>query len=92
MMNKRVLLSTYEGISNKKLDWTLRSFWKLESLGIEEVPTYPACDHFASTLQVKDEDTKYLSRGVNTSIKTSCIAQQNTSVTSSRERHSRGSQ
>lgn len=40
-------------ISNRELDETLRSFWELESLGIEEVPNDPAYDRFASTLQMK---------------------------------------
>ena len=44
-----------EGIINKELDSTLRSFWELESLGIEEVANDPVYDRFASTLQVKNE-------------------------------------
>jgi len=43
-----------EGVANKELDETLRSFWELESFGIKEVQTNPVCDHFSSTLQVKD--------------------------------------
>ena len=43
-----------EGITNKELDNTLRSFWELESLGIKEVANDPVCDQFASTLQVKN--------------------------------------
>ena len=43
-----------EGITNKELDNTLRSFWELESLGIEEVANDPVCDRFASTLQVEN--------------------------------------
>ena len=43
-----------EGLTNRGIDKTLRSFWELEYLGIEEVSSDPACDHFASTLQVKD--------------------------------------
>ena len=43
-----------EGITNKELDNTLRLFWELESLGIEEVANDPVCDRFASTLQVKN--------------------------------------
>ena len=43
-----------EGITNRELDKTMRSFWELESLGIEEVSVDPVYDRFASTLQVKD--------------------------------------
>ena len=43
-----------EGITNKELDNTLRSFWELESLGIEEVANDPVFDRFASTLQVEN--------------------------------------
>ena len=43
-----------EGITNRELDKTMRSFWELESLGIEEVSVDPVCDRFTSTLQVKD--------------------------------------
>ena len=39
------------GITNKELDGTLRSFWELESLAIEEVANDPMCDRFASTLR-----------------------------------------
>ena len=41
-------------ITNKELDKTLKSLWDLESLGIEEVPSDPVCDHFLRTLQSKD--------------------------------------
>ena len=41
-----------EGITtNRELDGTLRSFWELESLGIEKISNDPASDHFSSTLQ-----------------------------------------
>ena len=43
-----------EGITNKELDNTLRSFWELEYLGNEEVADDPMCDRFASTLQVEN--------------------------------------
>lgn len=34
-----------EGITNKELDTTLRSFWELESLGIQGPNSDPATDH-----------------------------------------------
>ena len=40
-----------EGITNRELDETLRSFWELESLGIEKASNDPTSDHFSSTLQ-----------------------------------------
>jgi hypothetical protein len=43
-----------EGVTNRELDETLRSFWELESLGIERVSNDPASDHFSSTLQRRD--------------------------------------
>ena len=43
-----------EGIKYKKLDSTLRSFWELESLGIEEVANDPESNQFTSTLQVEN--------------------------------------
>lgn len=52
LMNTHTLL--VEGITNKDLDKTLRSFWELESLGIEEVSNDPVCDRFTSTLQVRN--------------------------------------
>ena len=51
-----------EGITNRELDETLKSFWELESLGIERVSNDPASDHFSSTLQ-KMEGTRCLFRG-----------------------------
>ena len=42
-----------EGITTRELDETLRSFWELESLGIERVSNDPASNHFCSTLQKK---------------------------------------
>ena len=48
-----------------ELDSTLRSFWELETLGIEKVVSDPVYDRFASTLQVKDGRYKGLSLGVN---------------------------
>ena len=43
-----------EGIKYKKPDSTLRSFWELESLGIEEVANDPERNQFTSTLQVEN--------------------------------------
>jgi hypothetical protein len=42
------------GCCHRELDETLRSFWELESLGIEKVSNDPASDHFSSTLQKRD--------------------------------------
>ena len=42
-----------EGVTNKELDTTLRSFWELESLGIQSPNTDPVSDQFASTVQMK---------------------------------------
>jgi len=66
LMNTHTLL--VEGITNKDLDKTLRSFWELESLGIEEVSNDPVCDRFTSTLQVKNGRSKCLFRGVTTTM------------------------
>ena len=43
-----------ESITNREFDGTLRSFWELESFGIEKISNDPASDHFSSTLQKKD--------------------------------------
>ena len=43
-----------EGMTNRELDKTLKTFWELESLGIEEVSNDPVCDRFTSTLQIKN--------------------------------------
>ena len=42
-----------EGVTNKELDTTLRSFWELESLGIQDPNNDPVSDQFASTVQMK---------------------------------------
>ena len=43
-----------EGNKYKKLDSTLRLFWELESLGIEEVVNVPESNQFTSTSQVEN--------------------------------------
>ena len=52
LMNTHTL--RVEGMTNRELDKTLKTFWELESLGIEEVSNDPVCDRFTSTLQVKN--------------------------------------
>ena len=42
-----------EGVTNKELDATLRSFWELESLGIQSPNNDPVFDQFSSTVQMK---------------------------------------
>ena len=42
-----------EGITNKELDSTLRSFWELESLGIQSPNHDPVSDQFTNTIQMK---------------------------------------
>lgn len=41
-----------DGVTNRDLDTTLKSFWELESLGIQE-PIDSVHDQFASTVQMK---------------------------------------
>ena len=43
-----------EGVTNKELDTTLRSFWELESLGIQMPTKDPVSDEFTSTIQMKE--------------------------------------
>ena len=43
-----------EGVTNKELDTTLRSFWELESLGIQMPTKDPVSDQFASTIQMEE--------------------------------------
>ena len=43
-----------DGVTNKMLDATLRSFWELESLGVEAEPTENSVsDHFASSVKMR---------------------------------------
>ena len=42
------------GVTNRELDANLRSFWELESLGIQSPTTDPVSDQFASTVKMKD--------------------------------------
>ena len=42
-----------EGVTNKELDATLQSFWKLKSLGIQSPSNSPVSEQFASTVQMK---------------------------------------
>ena len=42
-----------EGVTNKELDTNLRSFWELESLGIQDPNSDPVSDQFTSTVQMK---------------------------------------
>ena len=42
-----------EGVTNKELDTTLRSFWELESLGIQSPNNDPVLDQFTSTVCMK---------------------------------------
>lgn len=41
-----------DGVTNRELDTTLKSFWDLESLGIQEASD-PVSDQFANTVQMK---------------------------------------
>ena len=42
------------GVTNKKLDANLHSFWELESLGIQSPNSDPVSDQFANTVKMKD--------------------------------------
>lgn len=42
-----------EGVTNKVLDTTLRSFWEFKSLGIQSPTNDPVSDQFASTIKMK---------------------------------------
>ena len=42
------------GVTNKELDANLRSFWELESLGIQTPTTDPVLDQFANTVKMKN--------------------------------------
>ena len=45
--------TTGKGVTNKELDALLRSFWEIESLGIQMPTNDPVLDQFTSPIQMK---------------------------------------